>query len=117
MRYQAVGVIFALMLAVACTAGCSGGSGEEKVEVTIREEQTQLGTWQEELEQDTTDQAVLSESIRGMSVQKDGEEVFAVSYEPRDYKESYDYWSISIPYHSMPSVNTEARSDSSSRSL
>ncbi len=74
MRYQAVGVIFALMLAAVCTAGCSGGSGEEKVEVTIREEQTQLGTWQEELEQDTTDQAVLSESIRGMSVQKDGEE-------------------------------------------
>lgn len=74
MRYQAVGVIFALMLAAACTAGCSGGSGEEKVEVTIREEQAHLETWQEKLEQNTTDQAVLSESIRGMSVQKDGKE-------------------------------------------
>ena len=49
------------------------------------------------------------ESIRlyAKEIQKDGETVFAVSYEPRAGKESFDYWDISEPYQSTVSVNTE----------
>lgn len=40
-------------------------------------------------------------------VRKGGGDVLAVSYEPREEKEAFDYWDISVPYQSLVSVNTE----------
>lgn len=73
----------------------------------IKEVDNHLEEWQRELSQDRELSAINAKGIRGLSVQKDGETIFAVSYEPREGKQSFDYWDISIPYHSQVSVNTE----------
>lgn len=73
----------------------------------IKELDNHLEEWQRELAQDRELSAINAKGIRGLSVQKDGETIFAVSYEPREGKQSFDYWDISIPYQSQVSVNTE----------
>ncbi len=49
-----------------------------------------------------------ADAIRGVTVIKDGQPYFAVSYEPRAYKNSFDCWAVSVPYQSMVAVDTEA---------
>lgn len=73
----------------------------------IKELDNHLEEWQRELAQDKELSAINAKGIRGLSVKKDGETIFAVSYEPREGKQSFDYWDISIPYQSQVSVNTE----------
>lgn len=72
-----------------------------------QEEENSLAEWEASLQ--TGDLAELTaEAMRGMSVVRDGEPCFAISYEPRVYKNSFDCWMISVPYRSMAVVDTEA---------
>ncbi|MCI9081582.1 MAG: DUF4340 domain-containing protein [Lachnospiraceae bacterium] len=96
-----------LLLAAAwCLTGCSA-SKDSLEEIQIKELGNHLEQWQQELPQDTEFGGIGANEIRGLKVQKKGETVFAVSYEPREGKETFDYWDISVPYHSLVSVNTE----------
>lgn len=76
-------------------------------EIQIHQLENHLEQWQQELPKDTEFGGIAANEIRGLKVQKEGETVFAVSYEPREGKETFDYWDISVPYHSLVSVNTE----------
>lgn len=81
--------------------GVSTGSISEK-----QKEENSLDAWEENLEVGN-EQEVSAKAIRGVRLIKDGTPIFAVSYEPRTYKNSYDCWSLSIPYESWVSVDTE----------
>lgn len=93
--------------AVLGAAGCASGADHALGEPEIIEPQNHLEAWQKELPQDTKAGGLNANAVRGMVVQKDGEVTFAVSYEPREEKDSFDYWDISVPYHSTVTVNTE----------
>ncbi len=97
-----------LLLAAAwCLTGCSIFKEDFVEGVQIRELENHLEQWQQELPKDTEFGGIGAHEIRGLKVQKKGKTVFAVSYEPRKGKETFDYWDISVPYHSLVSVNTE----------
>jgi len=98
---------FLLLAAVLCLGGCGIPKGNQMEEVRIQELENHLEEWQRELPKDAEYGGVGANAIRGLKVQKEGKTVFAVSYEPREGKETFDYWDISVPYRSLVSVNTE----------
>lgn len=104
MKRQRIIVTLAVFLTIVLLAGCET---VEKTKITIKPEQNSLISWKEELPKETNVGSVVGVAIRGLEIVSGGETVFAVSYEPREYKESYDYWSVSAPYESGVSVNTE----------
>lgn len=69
-------------------------------------ESNSFATWKESLRAGNFGE-VTAPSIRGLSIRKGGADIFAVSYEPRTYKNSFDCWAISEPYQSMVTVDTE----------
>lgn len=97
----------AVLLLSSCCVGC--GQKEEPIlkEITAEQIPNHLAQWEEELPRDTEFSQIDRKAIRGLTIQKGNDTAFAISYEPREYKESYDYWDISIPYKSLVSVNTE----------
>ncbi len=99
--------LFLLLAAAWCLCGCGVPKGNQMEEVQIRDLENHLEEWQQELPKDTEHGGVGANAIRGLKVQKEGRTIFAVSYEPREGKETFDYWDISVPYHSLVSVNTE----------
>lgn len=55
-----------------------------------------------------TEQVVFdSEQIKGIRVERDGETLLDIQYQPVFYKAYYDYWNMIVPYESTVSVNTE----------
>lgn len=97
-------------LAAALIGGCrSTGTAKEETEeknVVYDKEENSLDLWQETLGTEKSS-SVKASAIRGIRTVKEGIPVFAVSYEPRKYKNSYDCWSLSVPYESWVTVNTE----------
>ncbi len=97
-------------------SGCgqeeSAGKGQDGQQETgeAAAEVNSLAAWEASLEPGQPE-ALRAEAVRGVSVVKDGEPYFAVSYEPRAYKNSFDCWDISVPYRSMAAVDTEAMYD------
>ena len=49
--------------------------------------------------------------IRKLTLVKDGEDIFQISYEPKEYKMTFDYWEILNPYEEAVTVDTEAMYD------
>lgn len=106
-----------LLLGIVMTGGCGGNDGAgEKDEGTEeqsdresgwQEEENSLAGWEASLQEGTPEE-LTAEAFRGVSVVKDKTTYFAVSYEPRAYKNSFDCWAISVPYQSMVTVDTEA---------
>lgn len=96
-----------IMLVVWSLWGCGSSPEMSAKELNIMEPENHLASWRKELPQDGEYTAWDVGAARGLEIQKDGETVFAVSYEPRAGKESFDYWDISEPYQSTVSVNTE----------
>lgn len=70
-------------------------------------EENSLAEWEASLAEGDPEEFT-AEAMRGVSVVRDGTPCFAVSYEPRVYKNSFDCWAISVPYQSMAVVDTEA---------
>lgn len=105
---KTVGVLLICLLAAATVLpGCGRENREPGRELRIREETAQLEKWQESLESGESRSTLNPNAIRGLSVVREGETVFQVSYEPKTYKESFDFWDISVPYESVVSVDTE----------
>lgn len=104
-------MILAIMAAMPAGCGASGGKDADLKEPDILSASNHLEEWEEELlnhtEERTFGAAVPGAAVRGLVIQIDGETVFAVSYEPGEGKESFDYWDIPVPYHSLVSLNTE----------
>lgn len=105
-RKKSVVILFVIMVLTWLLSGCAS-SVNRLQQPQIKEIENHLEEWQRELSQDKELSAINVKGIRGLSVQKDGETIFAVSYEPQEGKQSFDYWDISIPYQSQVSVNTE----------
>ncbi len=114
-------------LPVLCLMGCLtllGGCGrtrenaqkqaeeteKEDVTYTVQREESSLAKWKSDLPEGKTE-GVSAPAIRGLCVSMEGKPFFAVSYEPREYKNSFDCWAISVPYESMVSVDTEVMYD------
>lgn len=93
-----------LLTAVMCLAGC-GKEEQERKDLNIFQETSAMQEWKESLP--ASQGEVRSESIRGLSVENGGEEIFTVAYAPKDYKSSFAYWEITAPYPSQATVNTE----------
>lgn len=84
-------------------AEVEGGAGWET-------EGNSLAEWKRSLPEGRTEE-MSAPAIRGICVTLEGEPYFAVSYEPREYKNSFDCWAISVPYQSMVYVDTEVMYD------
>lgn len=98
----------------------SGGCGQNKsvggengdlaeqadIEEEWQEEENSLAKWETSLQEGALEE-LTAESFRGVSVVKNKTPYFAISYEPRTYKNSFDCWAISVPYQSMVTVDTE----------
>lgn len=93
-----------LLAGILCMPGC-GKENQERKELNIFEEPSVMQEWKETLP--TSEEEVKSGMIRGLSVEKDGEEVFTVAYSPKEYKSSFAWWEITAPYTSQTTVNTE----------
>lgn len=93
---------------ILCT-GCSIVEEKDKNKINenvVNTEESSLKRWRETL--DTPEEvSYIAEAVRGIEVVKNGETIFAVSYEPRIYKNTYECWDISVPYESMVTVDTE----------
>lgn len=105
-RKKSVVLLFVIMVLTWLLSGCAS-SAIRLQQPQIRVSNHHLEAWQQNLSQDQEFSTINAKGIRGLSVHKDGETIFAVSYEPRQGKQSFDYWEISSPYHSQASVNTE----------
>ena len=82
-------------------------AGQTDIEEEWQEEENSLEGWEASLQLGVPEE-LTAESFRGVSVVKNKTPYFAVSYEPRAYKNSFDCWTISVPYQSMVTVDTEA---------
>lgn len=89
---------------ILCLTGC-GKEEQERKELNIFEEASIMQEWKETLPESVGE--VKSAAVRGLSVEKEGEEVFTVAYAPKEYKSSFAYWEITAPYTSQATVNTE----------
>lgn len=49
----------------------------------------------------------ISQAVREVEIVKDGETVLEIAYQPKENKESYAYWTMSVPYESMVTLDTE----------
>lgn len=92
------------MAAALFLTGCTKEEQKRK-ELNIFQETPVMQEWKETLP--AAEGAVSAEAVRGLSVEKDGKEIFTVGYAPREYKSSFAYWEISAPYPSEATVNTE----------
>jgi len=103
-------VLFAVLL----LGGCSGGAQdqpEQRQEAAERQEAEQEGRQEEPEEaakEEVSTPVYIAEGIRKLRVTVGGEEILQISYEPREYESSYEYWKIRIPYGEEAIVDTEA---------
>lgn len=93
-----------LLMGTLCLTGCAKETQERKV-MNIFEESSVMQEWKVNLPE--SDAAVESALIRGLSVEKNGQEQFTIAYSPKDYKSSFAWWEITEPYTSQATVNTE----------
>lgn len=100
------GVVAAMILMMMLLGGCAKGEATVVVQQAVTEEKNSFADWQESLSVGNV-QEVTAPAMRGLSIIKDGKPLFAVSYEPRTYKNSFDCWAISEPYQSLVAVDTE----------
>lgn len=70
------------------------------------QETSSIGTWRDTLP--AGEGGITAQAVRGVQVTRGGATVFAVSYEDRAWKNSFDCWAISEPYHSWAYADTEA---------
>jgi hypothetical protein len=113
-RYKKSTLLLCGLLAAALLTGCgqnkAAAHADSTAEAATAEyavEANSLDTWQTQLPQTTTE-PVGVKAVRGIRVVRDGATVFAASYEPRDYKFTYDSWTISVPYDSLVYADSEA---------
>lgn len=98
------GLVF---VAAGSFCGCKSSAKNELEKPQIKKLENHLESWQEKLPRDMEYTDWDTGAVRGLKIRRDGKTVFAASYEPREGKETFDYWDISVPYQSMVSVNTE----------
>lgn len=98
--------ILAIIFLVSILLGCA----KERLSVikeTYGTEKNSIKEWMENLPRKSNTQ-INGMAIRGLEIKKGETTVFAVSYEPRKYKNTYDCWAISKPYKSLTYTDTEA---------
>lgn len=96
-----------LFLGIITLVGCGQGKNPFNESDRMQEEENSLAGWESSLQEGSPEE-LMAEAFRGVSVVRDGMPWLSISYEPRAYKNSFDFWAISIPYRSMVTVDTEA---------
>lgn len=104
---SAARLTLSLSLAAALVLSGCGEEAQQRKELHIIEHTSMMEGWKEMLPADETAE-VTAASVRGLSVESEGGEMFTVAYEPAEYKPTYDYWEMDAPYSSLTTVNTEA---------
>lgn len=106
-----------LLAAILTITGC--GSAKPSKDTTKQREEllttegsftyetNNMDQWVKNLDY-TKEGVITKEGIRGVKVALGGNDVLQISYEPRDYKNTYDCWAFSKPYDSLAYVDTEA---------
>lgn len=106
-RFAVIALAMGLIL-----AGCQAKPQEKEDPAPAPEADTKQEAEPENLKsvpkEEVSDPCYIAEGIRRAAVTKDGEELLEVSYEPKDYEGSYQYWKIRIPYGEEAVVDTEA---------
>lgn len=108
-------IITGLCLAALLLAGCGEPAGEKQKETSEAPEKTvqaeaakTTAPEKTTVPEKTTDLSYVPDGIRRLLLEQNGEEIFALSKEPADYKMDFDYWEILNPYDETATVNTEA---------
>ena len=81
-RKKSVVLLFVIMVLTWLLSGCAS-SANRLQQPQIRVSNHHLEAWRQNLSQDQEFSTINAKGIRGLSVHKDGETIFAVSYEPR----------------------------------
>lgn len=105
--WKSIVIVALLVIGIYSVCGCKMTPQENVEELQIKAPKNHLVSWKEELSRDNEYTTWNSSAVRGVEIRKSGDIVFAASYEPREGKDTFDYWDISEPYQSMVSVNTE----------
>lgn len=90
-----------------CLTGCGSQQPETVGGINSFEEKNSFIDWREKLPRDTEMKSLKSEEICGITIVKDGKTILEVAYDPREYKDSFDYWNITVPYESRVTADTE----------
>lgn len=93
-------------------AGLLAITGCQKEAMKTKETRvTRENTVQEERKihaEQVTEPEFKTEGICGLKVEQKGQVSYQLSYEPKEDRQSFLYWDISVPYHSYAIVDTEA---------
>ena len=110
---------YIILASVVCSlSGCAGSMSKDRITQPQQEAEMQEISEQETVQSLPTGQSALlarealphftKDNIRMLSLEKEGAEYFRIAYEPKEYKSKFDYWTISVPYQSLVTVNTES---------
>lgn len=112
-------IVWVGLLSIVMVSGLGCGNANSNPDTTKKREEilqehdcftyetNSLEDWEKNLTY-TGEGVITMEGIRGIKVSLNGEDKVSLSYEPRDYKNTYDCWAISKPYDSLAYVDTEA---------
>lgn len=101
------GILLILATAIILLNGCGNKEGAKRA-ADENKPQPEIEDQQERVLVEVKDPLYIAEGIRKLSVKTAGEEVLQISYEPKEYESSYEYWKIRIPYGEEAIVDTEA---------
>ncbi|MCP1102127.1 hypothetical protein M2454_000653 [Aequitasia blattaphilus] len=96
------GLIGIILMTMVIVAGCQKEEVPELKQETEKEEAVENELIQEE------NPDFIPEGIRRTKVVREGEDILEISYEPKEYESSYEYWKVRIPYGSQAVLDTEA---------
>ena len=94
--------------------GCSAATTETALKADAGQESTadisdqESASVKEAVLEKVVKPSFTAEGIRALSVVNQGQETFAISYNPKAYKSEFDYWEISVPYEGLNCTDTEA---------
>lgn len=109
MKRQLYCIIIICMLFTLLITGCDSEVSDD-IEATQETADTkETAVNDEDIEKtQQVNPVFISEGIRKLSITSAGEEILNISYEPREYESSYEYWKIYEPYGEEATVDTEA---------
>lgn len=58
--------------------------------------------------QDEENPVLMAEGIRKITVSEGGDDLYSISYQPKENEETYEYWKMAVPYENKVIVDTEA---------
>lgn len=111
MKRQVFCIVIICMLFTLLITGCDYEVSEDVEAADTQETADTKETTGNNEDNEKTQQVnpvFIAEGIKKLSIISAGEEILNISYEPREYESSYEYWKIYEPYGEEATVDTEA---------